>query len=283
MAKNDKVILAIFTLAGTAITAYFGYKAVRDTLQIPILTTQTAEARSATQTASVAEKVSFTPFSTDTPTDVIYPTPLPTVAETQLPCTLAGTCSPSDDWRQDCISKEIWSTFLNNDATPVTGLCYDLQRWGIVADDGNLYFATKKSGSRAQEYGIFTPWQDWSQIDLKINTRSIQNSEVWIGFLEEASLQSRGVIFVVQSGDTVDVRNSWEVQPIVNNLGLPDWSGVYSPEIKFDGGKIRITEGGQNILFPWSLNMSINYMFIGYRTLPAADLDAVIYDLKFIK
>lgn len=223
----------------------------------------------------------FTPSATSViPSDTPAPTDTPA-----YPCTFTQTCTPGEDWARNCIDKEIWSTSWQGALPAPTGLCYDLARWGIVASDGNLSLVTTQFDETAREYGVFTPWQGgWSGLDVVVKARQLGNAEVWVGFFEEASLQSNGLVFVVQSGNTtVDVRRMPSGEPLANNVGLPDWAGTYSPQIRFSGGKMSVAEGGQNILFPTPVNFTVKYLFIGYRSLPGTNLDATIAKLYFVR
>jgi hypothetical protein len=212
---------------------------------------------------------------------VYTPTPLPKVSETQLPCTFTRTCLPGDDWKRNCISGEIWDTSLAGESLPEPGLCYDLAAWGMTADDGALTLAATHSDITAHEYGIFTPWQDWTKFDFSVRVKRLDNSELWFGFFEGNTLNSKGILFVIQHGDVVDVRDMPSGKEIVANFYLPFADGVFHPQVILRGGKFSLWIDGQGILSNWPLNYTIHNMFIGYRSLPVINLDATIFNLKF--
>lgn len=284
--KNDDnkvnmtaVAIAIITVIGTITSAYFIYQANYNTISIPIGVTQTAEARLATQTAEVVDtSVPSTP--TASVPRSLSPTPLSTVSVTELPCIFSGTCVPGDDWQRSCISA-IWKPYLAGEIMPEPALCYQLSEWGITADNGSLVFANNKSSLTAYEYGIFTPWQNWSEVDFTVDIKHLDNSELWFGFFEGNTTSSTGIVFVIQPNDIVDVRNMPSRGAIVQNVGLPYAGGHFDPKITFAGGMFTLWIDGQGILSNWPVNFTIRNMFIGYRSLPVINLEATISNLKF--
>ncbi len=224
-------------------------------------------------TASISETLSPSPIATVTSSPTLTLTP-------EFPCTFSETCTPGEDWQRNCISA-VWTPSLAGVTIPAPPLCYQLSKWGITADKGTLVFAMNKSDFTAHEYGIFTPWQNWSEVDFTVNIKHLDNSELWFGFFEGDKTSSNGIVFVIQPNDTVDVREIRSGKSIVNNVGLPFAGGKFRPKITFKGGKFALLIDGQGILSNWPVNFTIRNMFIGYRSLPVINLDAAISDLKF--
>lgn len=208
-------------------------------------------------------------------TSTIIPTMTVTLTPTPFPL-------PGEDWAGNCINVSVWKPYLAGASKSGGNSCYDLSNWGIIANQGSLGFATNQSKLSAYEYGIFTPWQqNWTEVDFSVNIKDLNNSELWFGFFAGDPPSSTGIVFVIQPNDTVDVREMPSENAIVNNVGLPFAGGKFDPKITFEGGKFALWIDGQGILSNWPINFTIRNMFIGYRTLPVVNLDAIIYDLKF--
>jgi hypothetical protein len=190
---------------------------------------------------------------------------------------------PGEDWTRNCIDSGVWSPFLDDrnieDATP----CYQLAQWGITGEDGRLIFVTNKSQSRAVEYGVFTPWRNWRGVEFSVQTKYLVNSEVWIGFFEDDTVKSNGIVFVIQPGDVIDVRQLPVEDLPVDNIYLPYADGRFNVETILKEGKIKVSVDGQGIISEWPISFTIKNMFIGYRSLPSTNLDASVFGLRFIE
>ncbi|MDD2923295.1 MAG: hypothetical protein PHQ36_13500, partial [Anaerolineales bacterium] len=269
--KNDNIttiIIAIITVVGGGLaTGYYGYKTAYNNVWIPITTTQTAEAK-------LEYRTNFP--STDavlaTPTSAIFTTP--TVAP-------VPTLLPGEDWAGNCISASIWKPYLAGETASSSSMCYDLSEWGIVAERGTLAFASEQSQLSAVEYGIFTPWQNWGQVDFTVKTNRLDNSEIWVGFFQGDTVSSRGIVFVIQRDDMIDIREMPYSKEIVNNSHLKQADGKYNVQVVFQKGEIFVSVDEQNIILNHPLNFGVRNMFIGYRSLPVISLDATIFNLKF--
>ncbi len=257
------IVTSLFVLIGTLATVYYGYIANHDAVLIPIATTQTAEARSAAQT-------NFLPTDEAAPTVLIVPTdsPMPTLA-------------PSQDWANNCISSSIWRPYLAGKIISTSPACYDLSEWGITADQGTLVFASVQCQISAFEYGIFTAWKNWRQVDFSINAAHLDNSEIWFGFFEGDTISSRGVVFVIQHDNMIDIRETPRNKEIINNTHLKFADGKYNVQVVFQKGEIFVTVDEQGIISQYPLNFTIHNMFIGYRSLPVINLEATISNLMF--
>ena len=217
---------------------------------------------------------------TETPSPI--PVTLTPVIETSA-APVISTIMPGEDWAQNCIDSVIWSPFVEEKIFKDSAPCYQLTQWGITGDDGKVIFVTHKSQSRAVEYGIFTPWQDWKGVEFSVHKNHLENSEVWVGFFEEETVYSNGIVFVIQPDDVIDIRQLPVEDLPVNNVGLPYADGVFNVDIALREGKFKASVDGQGLISEWPLSFAIKYMFIGYRSLPSTNLDASVSDLKFVK
>jgi len=198
---------------------------------------------------------------------------------------------PGEDWKKGCVDVAVWSPFLSGETAAKDGACYSLTDWGMAANNGAFDMAMQTTVFSAEGYGIFTPWQGWKELDVKIETRFAQNSEVWVGFFEDDDLQSAGLVFVTQDNRTIDVRHTQRINDkrLPDNFGeIPAWKDgqfpVFSPEIKIDGVNVAIYESGQPILSDYAYGFTPRYLFIGYRLLMGgSNLDATILKLGLKK
>lgn len=220
-------------------------------------------------------------IQTEEPTET--PSPIPASAMPELVVPVLPPPVPGEDWARNCIDTTIWSAFLEDRITRASTPCYELTQWGITGESGKVIFVTHKSQSRAVEYGIFTPWQDWKGVEFSVHKSHLENSEVWVGFFEEETVYSNGIVFVIQPDDVIDIRQLPVEDLPVNNVGLPFADGVFNVDIVLREGKFKASVDGQGIISEWPLSFAIKYMFVGYRSLPSTNLDASVSDLKFIK
>ncbi|MCC6260132.1 MAG: hypothetical protein IT311_04650 [Anaerolineales bacterium] len=220
------------------------------------------------------------PALTLMPTSPSVETPLPTPT---LDPNSNLTPAPSSDWFLDCIDSRIWSAYAENVLQPQTSPCYQLAAYGVNAEGGRLNFISNRSYSTAVESGIFTPWQNWKQVDVSIEYEDLKNSEIWIGFFEEDSTQPKGIVFAIQPGGDVDVRDLPRQDYPVDNTYLPYADGKFNVTITFSGGKARFSVDGQGLISDWPVPFTIKNLFIGYRSLPNTLIDASVYNLRLTK
>ncbi|MFN8414088.1 MAG: hypothetical protein U0Z26_17040 [Anaerolineales bacterium] len=190
---------------------------------------------------------------------------------------------PGEDWNSNCIDARVWKPELAGNRVDNGTPCYQLSTWGINPANGSLILASNHSQSRAFEYGLFTTWQDWRELDFTVNAKHLDNSEIWLGFFESDSLSSQGVLFVIQPGDVIDFREMPSEHPIVDNIYMKYAEGKFHSHIVLEGGKIAVSVDEQGIISEWPVNFQVKNIFIGYRSLPNTNLDASISDLRFVK
>lgn len=190
---------------------------------------------------------------------------------------------PGQDWANNCINSTIWKSSLAGNVGSTQVQCHQLSEWGINAQQGRLIFASNHYfPTTAYEYGILTPWHDWKEVDFTVKAERQENSEIWVGFFEGDTPNSTGIIFIIQPEDEIDIRAMPNETKIVDNVDLKYAGGVFHPRIIFEGGKIAVWVDGQGIISKWPVNFIIRNMFVGYRALPSMNLNAMVFDLKFI-
>ena len=262
-----QIVICIGTIAVAAVPFVFPR----------ILSEETPTPTSALPTDVLPPAVSQAEEPTETPS------PIPAPSTPELVAPVLPPPVPGEDWARNCIDTTIWSTFLADKITRGSTPCYELAQWGITGESGKVIFVTHKSQSRAVEYGIFTPWQDWKGVEFSVHKSHLENSEVWVGFFEEETVYSNGIVFVIQPDDVIDIRQLPVEDLPVNNVGLPFADGVFNVDIVLREGKFKASVDGQGIISEWPLSFAIKYMFVGYRSLPSTNLDASVSDLRFIK
>jgi len=215
--------------------------------------------------------------STSTPVTEVFTPVLPVSSPTETPVMLPGS-----DWVKNCIHRDVWTSYLAGASVSTQTECYQLDDWGIAADNGRLVFASHQSQSKGVEYGLFSKWNhEWRQVGFSVEVDRQQDSEIWFGLFEGETLNSKGVIFVIQPGDVVDVREMPSGTPLVDNIELKFAEGKFHPCITLDGGKFAVVVDGQGIISKWPLNFVIQNMFVGFRSLPNTNLNAAVFDLRF--
>ena len=217
-----------------------------------------------------------TPTDTAVPISLIGNSVAVTVLDTSVPVLL-----PGQDWGGNCINSTIWRPYLAGETKSESSQCYQLSEWGINAERGRLIFASNRSQSRGYEYGILTPWHNWSEVNFTVDAARLENSEIWFGFFEGDTPDSTGIIFIIQPGDEIDIRAMPYETKVVDNIDLKFAGGKFHPRVIFEGGKIAVWVDGQGIISEWPINFTIRNMFVGYRALPSMNLNAAVFDLKF--
>ncbi|MDO9302926.1 MAG: hypothetical protein Q7T89_16175 [Anaerolineales bacterium] len=260
---NASVIVAVFGCIGSIGAALLGADPFAGWL-VSILPPPSLAALPATAVVTLPPVV-------EAPTDTAI------VVPTNTPVPL-----PGEDWAGNCINSIIWKPYLAGETRSEQSECYQLSEWGIKAEQGRLIFASNRySQPRANEYGILALWHNWTEVDFTVEADRLENSEIWFGFFEGNTLNSTGIVFVIQHGDVIDVRQMPGEVPVVDNVYLNYADGKFHPRINFEGGKIAVSVDGQGIISKWPINFTIRNMFIGYRALPSTNLSAVVFDLKF--
>ncbi len=189
---------------------------------------------------------------------------------------------PGQDWAENCISSDIWDVYLAGDNSSAQSQCHQLAGWGITADQGRLTFASHHSQAAGVEYGLTTAWNNrWRSVDFCVDVKRQENSEIWVGFFEGDTPKSKGMVFVIQPGDVVDLRELPSGRPLVDNVYLPYAGGKFHPRINFEGGNIAIVVDGQGIASSWPVKFIVHKIFVGFRSLPNTNLNASISNLNF--
>jgi hypothetical protein len=279
MAKIQKeVVIAIIALVGTIATGYFTYKAINDTLLIPINTTQTAEARLVTSTAGFTTGI---PTVTDTP--VIPDNPV-----SPLSGGAGGAVSPATATSVPdpvaippslcCLSGwDVFSTTgssfssVAQDACPNAGI----DEIGIHASNCSLTFALN-AVKQPRIAGLSMPIPHNAKIKITAIVRNLQEGEFWIGFSKDIDPQSDSLIYAMTPDpggvsvylNNIDSKNStypWrDMGKSLNWVHGQPW--VYNFTIEFNGANV-VTEV-DDVLFYTVAAPSTNRLFIGYRSKP---------------
>lgn len=229
-------------------------------------------------------KMQFKDTPSPTPTEQVTIPDTPILADEPTaiqPTTSSPPINVIEDWKSDCISTKNWQTYLANQTPMTSANCYNLAKWGIVAENGNLYInKTDLHNSRALEFGILTDIRGKSEFEFSVRISELTSSEVWIGFLEGNTPKSNGVIVVIQRDDNIDVRSLPTGKEFVDNAYLQYAERKYEPvKVEFNGAQIHVSVNNVNII-KRPIDITPTKLFMGYRVLPNAEINAVIYNVK---
>ncbi|MFH2101788.1 MAG: hypothetical protein ABIJ39_00320 [Chloroflexota bacterium] len=106
------------------------------------------------------------------------PTPSPS------PTTRVDECGqPGDDWNCNCISSVNWQTFSEPSESFIQNNCWDLDPWGIAAEQGNLLIVMERNRDSIfqEEYtrrGILTPLPFSATISLDLMITNLSTNYV---------------------------------------------------------------------------------------------------------
>jgi len=224
----------------------------------------------------------LTPTPTSTAPSSATPSNTPTkvyFTETPTPITLVAA---GDDWQSDCISVANWQPDLENENAEDNNGCYNLIPWGIAANNGKLMLITvSKQKTTALEYGIFTPLTQNRTFRFSIHVSELTNSEVWLGFFQEKSLDSQGVLITIQTDDNFDVREMPSQKEYADNIHLGTAGGNYENIlIEFIGPVLYVTVDGQPVIANYPIDVSPKQLFLGYRMCPKGEIKATIRNME---
>lgn len=224
----------------------------------------------------------LTPTPTSTAPSSATPNNTPTkvyFTETPTPITLVAA---GDDWQSDCISVANWQPDLEESIAEDDNGCYNLIPWGIAANNGNLLLTTvSKQKTTALEYGVFTPLPQCGTFKFSIRVDELTNSEVWLGFFRESSLESNGILITIQNDDNFDVREMPSQKEYADNIHLGAEGGNYENiQVEFIGPTIYVTVDGQPVIANYPINVSPRKLFLGYRMLPKGEIKATIRNME---
>ncbi len=295
MAKNKKklmwrdsiVVVAFIGLLGTIITSIANPELLKLLLPDPTLTPTIIMATQSLSTATFSPpSPTIPPTATATATFTFTPTkthtPKPTVTEfyTATP-TVHPTSIPGQDWLIDCIDLYTWQTYLDGDGSAITKKCSQLAKWGITAQDGELFLLSFESQSTAKEYGLITKLPTRTTIEIDIEVERLRNSEVWVGIFDaDRSEQFSGFVFVIQPGSSMDFREMPLQKPIVNNQYYTYVDEYFPIVITLDVGKISVAVNKNKLISNHPLYFTNRELFIGYRSLPNTEIDVSISGLN---
>lgn len=219
----------------------------------------------------IATETLTQPPATNTPPIISNP------ADTPTSSLFAG-----QDWQADCISIELWQPFLEGDSAEDYEGCYDLVPWGIAANNGNLLLtATSNQTISAMEYGIFTPLSQNKEFQFSIQIKTLDNSEVWMGFFDQSSLQSEGILVAIQPDDNFDVREMPSQVEFAENIHLFSEEGNFENIlVEFVGSSIYVTVDGQPVVAGYPINVSPKHLFLGYRMLSKGEIKATVRSME---
>jgi hypothetical protein len=197
---------------------------------------------------------------------------------TQFPVSLLKVF---EDWELDCISTANWQAYLAGKLIKSSESCYNLVNWGIQANNGNLYVnKTEIHNTTALEYGILTDIHGKTRFEFSVHITDLSFSEIWLGFLEGDTPKSEGVVVVIQRDDNVDVRSLPTGRELVDNVHLPLADGDYNNiKVEFKSATIVVAIDGSNIA-KRAIGITPTKLFLGYRALPNAEINAFIHDVE---
>lgn len=254
------VVTSIIALIGTLATVYLSYKASHDAVLIPIMITQTAEARMETRTAgqSVSNSIIGTPtgfaVNTDTPP---APTAVPSL------CCLAG-------W-------DIFSTENTSFAPSPLGGCSNIgvDELGIHASNCGLIFGKDDIKQRGI-YGLSMPIQHNVKIQISVSISNLIEGEFWVGFSNGIDPKSGSLVYAMTpdpGGVSVffnDIsspyaRYKWaDMAPDIGWVRGQPWQ--YNFTIQLDGSNVLVDVN--SVKFAPMVSSSTERLFIGYRSKP---------------
>ena len=185
------------------------------------------------------------------PNDVVSLTSTLVNADVEEPLVVTPfpTLSPGLDWYEDCIDLAIWTPYLGGVEYSFEAQCEQLGQWGITAQDGVLFLNTLDSASTAMEYGIIVPLQTRSEIELVVDIKKLENSEIWIGILDQTKTDKfSGFMIAIQSETSMDFRAMPYGSSIVDNKILPYAMEQYPVKIIVDVGKISVWVGDHKLI-----------------------------------
>ncbi len=275
------VIVAVIGLVGTLAAALITVYASRPDPQ-------------PTPTPPAVAVVVFTPTDTHTPapTDTVLPgadtstpaptdTPAPTSTFTAIPPVPIG-----EDWPQGCISS-LWKPYSS--AGPVDALekdgCLAQPVNVFFANSGRLSFLYEARLSSAEVQGLFAPIPASSgSVSVKISMRDLNTSDIWIGFFAEPSIDSRGLLMTIPSGNVSERPFvAWQMpglDKITTTQPLNQGSG-YGIRFEFDAGSVRA------VVLPnvfatntYPIPSAQKWLFIGFQAKNGNNrIDASFFDL----
>lgn len=280
------ILTAVFALIGSIITGYFGYKANYDASMIPIIATQTAEARLLTQAAE--SRLETQTAELFIPTSTIS---LPTETLTEAPPTgVVNTDTPPPPTQ----SLPVWDVFSTDGVAFPSSTQSDcpnieVDELGIISSKCELIF-TKGNIDQRGIHGLSIPIKRNDTIQMTVTVTNLVEGEFWVGFSNGIDPQSDSLIYAMTpnpGGISVYLND------ISSALARYAWADMgrgigwargqpwqYNFTIKLTGNKVSVDVNG--VSFASVIAPSTGKLFIGYHSKPekiGMSVDATISNL----
>jgi hypothetical protein len=306
IALISALIVAVFGAITAGVNAYANYMSNRVQIELPILATQTAEARltevsgifNMTQSAIVPSATlppSLTNTETPTPTFTPTITPSPTLLPSKTP-TKSPTSTPTiapivfRGLDKNCISKTYWNptpVFPSDNLTLDKNSCWNLTSWGIISENQSLKFVVSNDiiNERVTR-SIYTTLGNNVVIEFNINVKALASASdmdgvVFIGLGNKTSYAEPGYFlkYIVLAKET---------KPYF--VFAPDYFNYYIPKIEYSFGDIqavKIVINGSDVSIQLGnevkrltlLPSKREVLWIGYST-PASNVNVVISEFR---
>lgn len=294
--KNDdnklnvtSIIITIITVVGTLVTGYFGYKTAYNNIWIPIITTQTAEARLLTQAAGQIVSTPTTSLPIETFTEIPSTATAVNTDTPSAPIPPSATVVPS----LCCLAG--WDVFSSDGASyppSPSGDCSNIgvDELGIHASNCGLIFGKDEIKQRGV-YGLSMPIQDNVTIQVTVSVTILIEGEFWIGFSNGTDPQAGSLIYAMTpdpGGVSVyfdDISSPYARYKWADMLPYQGWARgqpwVYNFTIQTEGSKVSVDVNSDK--FSSMVALSTNRLFIGYASKPntvGTYLNATVSNLK---
>jgi hypothetical protein len=232
--------------------------------------------------------VTNTSVPTAVPTDTVPPgdptsTPAPDTP-TPLPTSTATLIPVGVDWAGGCIST-LWVPYPSSIQTMEKDGCLSQPVGVFFAGNGRLSFLYENRLSSAEVYGLFAPLPASGTVELKVYLRDLKNSNLWMGVFAEPTIDSKGLLMSIPSGD-VKKRPfvQWDMPGPVKVTSTTDFQqnpGIYS--IKFDFNNLSVKAVVMKNAFGTNTVPVISaqkWLFIGYQGVNGSNrIEAEFFDL----
>lgn len=277
---DPTVMAAIITVVGGIIVAVISNQAGKSAPEptpappaVIVITNTSAPTPTAVPTDAVAPGEPTSTPAPDTPTPEPTFTPLPPPAIGQ-------------DWAQNCISA-LWKPYLSTESVEVIEKdgCLSQPVGVFFAGNGRLSFLYENRLSSAEVNGLFAPLPASGSVELKVYLRDLKNSNLWMGVFAEPTIDSKGLLMSIPSGD-VKKRPfvQWDMPGPVKVTSTTDFQqnpGIYSIKFEFNNLSVRAVvmknAFGTNTV---PIVSAQKWLFIGYQGVNGTNrIEAEFFDL----
>jgi hypothetical protein len=231
------------------------------------------------------------PTPTAIPTDAVLPgeptsTPAPDTPTPEPTFTPLSPPAIGQDWAQNCISA-LWKPYLSTGSVEVIEKdgCLSQPVGVFFAGNGRLSFLYENRLSSAEVNGLFAPLPASGSVELKVYLRDLKNSNLWMGVFAEPTIDSKGLLMSIPSGD-VKKRPfvQWDMPGPVKVTSTADFQqnpGIYSIKFEFNNLSVRAVvmknAFGTNTV---PLVSAQKWLFIGYQGVNGTNrIEAEFFDL----